>query len=101
MRKLEISDLILIAEKEENLVLLKSLILLLYSHWEGYIKKSSKTYLKFIAENKFKLCDLTDNFRAVALKGISKADSQRIVNELNKYLIQPPDTDYTDRKSVV
>jgi len=30
-----------------------------------------------------------------SLKGISKADSQRIVNELNKYLIQPPDTDYT------
>jgi len=30
-----------------------------------------------------------------SLKGISNADSQRIVNELNKYLIQPPDTDYT------
>lgn len=30
-----------------------------------------------------------------SLKGLSKADSQRIVNELNKYLIQPPDTDYT------
>jgi len=30
-----------------------------------------------------------------SLKGISNADSQRIVNELNKYLIQPPDSDYT------
>jgi hypothetical protein len=69
-------------------VLLKSLILLLYSHWEGYIKKSSKTYLKFIAENKFKLCDLTDNFRAVALKGISKEivssnETLTLQNELN------------------
>ena len=33
--------------------------------------------------------------RQDSLKGLSKADSQRIVNELNKYLIQPPDTDYT------
>jgi antitoxin component YwqK of YwqJK toxin-antitoxin module len=30
-----------------------------------------------------------------SLNGILKSDSQRIVNELNKYLIQPPDTNYT------
>lgn len=71
-RKKEISDLILIAEKEENVVVLKSIILLLYAHWEGYIKKTSKTYIKFIAENKIKVSDLTENFKAISLKGISK-----------------------------
>ena len=30
-----------------------------------------------------------------SLNAISKRDSQQIANELNKYLIQPPDTDYT------
>ena len=48
-RKREVSDLILFAEKEENIVLLKSIILLLYAHWEGYIKKCAKTYLKYIS----------------------------------------------------
>ncbi|WP_286911890.1 MAE_28990/MAE_18760 family HEPN-like nuclease [Flavobacterium sp. UBA4197] len=70
-RKKEVSDLILLAEKEENTVLLKSIILLLYAHWEGYIKKSSKTYLKYICDNKHKLNELTDNFKAVALKGLT------------------------------
>jgi hypothetical protein len=62
----------LLAEKEEQIVILKSIILLLYAHWEGYIKKSSRVYLKFICENKIKICDLTENFKAVALKGLSK-----------------------------
>lgn len=71
-RKREVSDLILFAEKEENTVLLKSIILLLYAHWEGYIKKCSKTYLKYICDHKPIFKNLTDNFKAVALKGISK-----------------------------
>lgn len=71
-RKIEISDLILIAEKEENEVLLKSIILLLYAHWEGYIKKTSKTYVKYIADNKFNIAELTENFKAISLKGLAK-----------------------------
>lgn len=70
-RKKEISDLILIAEKEENKVLLKSIILLLYAHWEGYIKKTSKSYIKYVVDNKHKISDLTQNFRAICLKGLS------------------------------
>lgn len=87
-RKREVSDLILIAEQEENTVLLKSIILLLYAHWEGYIKKCSKTYLKFICEHKPVLSDLTDNFKAVALKGITgevmrSAETLTLQNEMN------------------
>ncbi|WP_051417030.1 MAE_28990/MAE_18760 family HEPN-like nuclease [Sediminibacterium salmoneum] len=70
-RKREVSDLILLAEREENAVLLKSIILLLYAHWEGYIKKCAKTYLKYICDHKHRLSDLTENFKAAALKGVS------------------------------
>jgi len=87
-RKREVSDLILIAETEENTVLLKSIILLLYAHWEGYIKKCSKTYLKYICDDKPVLSDLTDNFKAVALKGITaemlkSAETLTLQNEIS------------------
>lgn len=86
-RKTEVSELILLAETEEKNVLLKSIILLLYAHWEGYIKKSSRVYLKFICENKIKISELTENFKAVALKGLSKevfksTDTLSLSNEI-------------------
>lgn len=88
-RKKELSDLILLAEKgNNNEVLLKSVILLLYAHWEGYIKKSSKYYLKYVSESKKKLGELTDNFKAISLKSIvnqciETAQSLSITNELS------------------
>jgi hypothetical protein len=71
-RKREISDLILFAEEIKNKVMYKSFLLLLYAHWEGYIKKSSKAYLHFISKSSYKFCDLTDNFKALFLKDMSK-----------------------------
>lgn len=94
-RKKEISDLYMICLSNENEVLLKSIILILYAHWEGYIKKSSKLYIKYIAERKLKIEDLTPNFKAIALKSnISKCienyDKLTLAHELdfmNKYEI--------------
>ena len=57
-RKVEISDLLFLAKETQKEVVLKSVILLLYAHWEGYIKKSSKLYIKYISEKKIKLTDL-------------------------------------------
>lgn len=37
----------------------------------------------------------TEKVKEDSLKVISKADSLKIATELNKYLIQPPDPDYT------
>ena len=104
-RKKEISDLILIAEKEENVVLLKSIILLLYAHWEGYIKKTSKSYVKFIAENKFKFSDLTENFKAISLKGLSREvlnsnDTLNLSNELKLILKYKKLDNYTFDKLI-
>jgi len=67
-RKKEISELYLLTCDKENEVLMKSMILVLYAHWEGYIKKSSKIYIKYICEKRLKLCDLTPNFKAIVLK---------------------------------
>lgn len=87
-RKVEISDLLFLAKTDNKEVILKSLILLLYAHWEGYIKKSSKLYIKYISEEKVKLNDLSYNFKAVALKEhISKCidtkDKLTLANELS------------------
>lgn len=93
-RKREITELLFIAKDTESVVLLKSMILLLYAHWEGFIKKSSKIYIKYIVEKKIPLKNLSDNFKAAALKGnitqcFETKDSLNLSNELsfiNKYL---------------
>ena len=73
-RKKEISELFLLAKlNDENETLLKSLILILYAHWEGYIKKSSKLYIKYVVEEKIKIQELTMNFKAIAMKEVAKA----------------------------
>lgn len=48
--------------------IVKTLYLLLYSHWEGFIKKSCKIYLTYINQKKLKTFDLTSNFSALLLK---------------------------------
>jgi hypothetical protein len=87
-RKKELSTLILIAKNTNEEVVLKSIILLLYAHWEGYIKKSSKLYLKYISESKKNLNELTQNFKAVALKNLisqcfQSKDSLTLQNEIS------------------
>lgn len=67
-RKKEISELYLLVCDKKNEVLMKSIILVLYAHWEGYIKKSSKLYIRYISEKKVNVCDLTPNFKAIVLK---------------------------------
>lgn len=95
-RKKEISDLYMICLNNNNKeVLFKSMILILYAHWEGYIKKSSKLYIKYIAEKKTKIGDLTPNFKAIVLKSnvnkcIENCENLTLSNELdfmNKYQI--------------
>ncbi|MGW6146825.1 MAE_28990/MAE_18760 family HEPN-like nuclease [Bacillus mycoides] len=72
-RKKEISELFFLAKLNNNEALLKSLILILYAHWEGYIKKSSKLYIKYVVEEKIKIQELTMNFKAIAMKEVAKA----------------------------
>ena len=73
-RKHELSQLFMILDTVESKeVIGKSIILLLYAHWEGFVKKSSKCYLKYVSERKIKLQELTLNFHAIVLRNHAKA----------------------------
>lgn len=77
-RKKELSSLYSIAfntahssdDSDETLLKtsIKTLYLLLYSHWEGFIKKSCKLYLTYINQKKIQTSTLTSNFTALVLK---------------------------------
>jgi len=69
-RKLEISELYTTTLTHDTVVLRKSLLLIIYSHWEGFIKNASKLYLFHIENEKVKLINLTSNYRAISLKGL-------------------------------
>lgn len=87
-RKHEISQLFMILNSSESKdVVIKSLVLLLYAHWEGFIKRSSKLYLKYVMEENIKTKDLTLNFHAIKLKEYARKcieeDSKNLSQELS------------------
>lgn len=47
--------------------LLRAGILLLYAHWEGYIKKVSETFFYYLNFKGHKYCELKSNFLAVGI----------------------------------
>ena len=83
-RKKEISDLYLLAAEKPSEAIYKSLLLMIYAHWEGFIKKSSKLYLNSVAEQNNTLSELCINFKAIKLK--SKIDA--CVQSTNAFSIE-------------
>lgn len=86
-RKKEISNLILLANEDNELIIVKSSILLIYAHWEGYVKNACKGYLKYISDQKINLNMLAVNFEAIQFKGMfseleKSADTLTLTNEL-------------------
>ena len=72
-RKMEISQLFRIFnDAESKEVITKSIVLLLYAHWEGFLKKCFKCYLKYVSERKVKIKKLTVNFKAIELKSLAR-----------------------------
>ena len=87
-RKKEISDLLFLHNDNNNLLILKSTILLMYSHWEGYVKNISKQYLTLVSDLNIPLSQLGTNFEAIDVKGnikscMSSCDSLNLVNEID------------------
>lgn len=85
-RKMEISQLFRILNTAESKdIVCKSMILLLYAHWEGFIKKSSKCYLKYVSDKNIKVQKLTRNFEAIMLKRFAREcieqDSKNLAKE--------------------
>lgn len=92
-RKMEISQLFMIMQTSESKeIVAKSIILLLYAHWEGFIKKSSKCYIKYISDKNIKLSLLTENFEAIMLKKYAieciENDSNNLAKEFTFLIAQ-------------
>lgn len=86
-RKKEISDLLFLHNDDNNFLILKSTILLIYSHWEGYVKNISKLYLTLISDLELPLSQLNTNFEAIDIKGdikncLNSSENLNIVNEI-------------------
>lgn len=87
-RKKEISDLLFLANPRNANIIAKSSVLMIYSHWEGYIKNACKNYLRFISDSKITLNHLSFNFEAISLKGkiksiIESSSGLTLTNELS------------------
>ncbi len=87
-RKKEISNMLLLETNDNQLLIIKATLLLLYSHWEGFVKNACKAYLEHVSNKKISLKDLTENFKAIALKGLiqemyKSSDTLTLTNELN------------------
>lgn len=82
-RKKEIAELIIICQDNNNPpVILKSILLLIYAHWEGFIKYSAKLYLRYIKEHKHKFHEMKLNFKALAVKNVI-AECMKTQNSLH------------------
>lgn len=69
-RKKEITTLVFLIEKareHEKVILMKSALVLFYSHWEGHIKNCSIAYLNFLNHQGLKYCKLRENFHHLSL----------------------------------
>ena len=75
-RKKEITDFYMYIQRCQSSgiaeILNKSFILLLYAHWEGFIKEYTIKYFSFIISQKLVLSKLTENFLLIYLKSLLK-----------------------------
>ena len=75
-RKKEITDFYMYIQSCQSSgiaeILNKSFILLLYAHWEGFIKEYTIKYFSFIICQKLVLSKLTENFLLIYLKSLLK-----------------------------
>jgi hypothetical protein len=70
-RKVELSTILANVNSSEAgaiKVALRTSILLLYAHWEGFIKKAAEAYLNFVSHQSLRFIDLDNCFLAIALR---------------------------------
>lgn len=85
-RKKELSilkALLSTAQADRKPTLLRSLITLLYAHWEGFVKNASQSYLEYIHRRRLAYHNLASNFVALSLENrIRDALRQRNLGSL-------------------
>jgi len=72
-RKKELSDIKKLVQSASTssvrrTALIRSGIAMLYAHWEGFVKNSSKCYLEFVDSRRLAYNQLSPNFVAIAMK---------------------------------
>jgi len=87
-RKKEAANIILMDNESNSELIVKLSLLLLYSHWEGCVKNLCKLYLSYVSDLSINLADLTENYKAIALKGeikkmFNSRDSLTMTSELS------------------
>jgi hypothetical protein len=68
---------------EQQKVLLRSAIVILYAHWEGFVKLAANSYLEFVALQNIPYNQLSNNFIALAMK--DKLDQAKESNKATIY----------------
>lgn len=70
-RKQELSSILASVNSAQSKALnvaLRTSILLLYAHWEGFIKNAATAYVNFVSNQNLILSELHNSFLAIALK---------------------------------
>lgn len=99
-RKKEIINLISLTKFSQNITQntnIRSGIVLVYAHWEGYIKQSSENYLQFITSQNIQMKKFIPNFIAGAMRnaivnyGKTKKVSMhtKLIKQLTKKMDEP------------
>ncbi len=63
-------------------------VVMLYAHWEGFIKNAAELYLIYVACKKLNLNQLSNNFIAVSLKSKLKQFEETNKNTIHTQLIE-------------
>lgn len=71
-------------EDKTHAALNKSLTLLIYSHWEGFVKKVALSYLQYVSDQECLINDLSMNFKVLSLRKSIKKLSGAIPKDESK-----------------
>jgi MAE_28990/MAE_18760-like HEPN len=64
--------------------LIRSGVVILYAHWEGFVKSASNNYLEYVAMQKLRYEQLSNNFLAIAMK--SRLNAAKDTNKASLYI---------------
>jgi hypothetical protein len=105
LRKQELTNVWFYSKQEENDLkkhsLLRNNVLIIYAHWEGFIKSSSVKYIEYICKRNICCESLTLNFKALHIKKISKNNHHNTEWERFKHIASETFVDIFEVKSDV
>ena len=65
------------ASTDREAVLIRSLVAILYAHWEGFIKNTADAYIEHVRSQRLAYAELAANFLAYALRGRARQSAEQ------------------------